>query len=78
MNDIKRNFRIKSEASCKLEGSSLTSCEAQFIFVTKGRIVKRIDLKEDKMDKLPNMNIQRYQHSSCTLGKTLYVMGGNG
>ena len=80
MDDIKQNFRIKSgnNADCKLEGSSLTSWQAQFIFLTKGRIVKRYDVKRDKMDRLPNMNVNRCQHSSCTLGKTLYVLGGNG
>ena len=27
---------------------------------------------------MPNLTLARYDHSSCTLGETLYVMGGDG
>ena len=30
----------------------------------------------DRWEILPELNVARYNHSSCTLGKTLYVLGG--
>ena len=30
----------------------------------------------DRWERLPSMNAARHRHSSCTLGKTMYVLGG--
>ena len=38
--------------------------------------VKRYDIKRDKLEDLPELNVGRMNHSSCTLRKTLYVIGG--
>ena len=38
--------------------------------------VERYDPMRDIWESLPTLNLSRYLHSSCILGKTLYVLGG--
>jgi len=38
--------------------------------------VQRYDTLTDRWKILPELNIGRVHHSSCTLGNTLYVLGG--
>ena len=40
--------------------------------------VERYDTLQDKWESLPSLNTARFEHSSCILGKTLYVIGGLG
>ena len=62
----------------------MTSLQPQFIFISGGYIqngqfinaVERYDCMGDRWESLPGLNLARNGHSSCTLGKTLYVLGG--
>ena len=63
----------------------MTSLQPQFILISGGynqdhpalSDVERYDSLNDRWESLPDLNQARNFHSSCTLGKTLYVMGGN-
>ena len=58
--------------------------EPQFVFISGGKSqsnlalndVERYDSIRDHWESLPSLNEARYDHSSCTLGKILYVLGG--
>ena len=82
MNDKKRSFKFVGKADCLFnDGASLTSLRDQFIFLTGGHKkfiakAKRYDLKRDKWEQLPELNVGRCNHSSCTIGNALYVIGG--
>ena len=82
MNDKKRTFKFDGKAASFFnDGASLTYWRDQFIFLTGGHKkfltkAKRYDLKRDKWEQLPALNVGRNNHSSCTIGKALYVIGG--
>ena len=58
--------------------------QPRFIFITGGsdendqllNVAERYDSIRNTWALLPFLNIVRANHSSCTLGKTLYVLGG--
>ena len=58
--------------------------EFRFIFLTGGfnsdnqalNDVERYDSISDTWESLPKLNLERSHPTSCTLGKTLYVLGG--
>ena len=58
--------------------------EFRFIFLTGGfnsdnqalRDVERYDSISDTWESLPRLNLARSHATSCTLGMTLYVLGG--
>ena len=58
--------------------------QSRFIFISGGFTeygevlcdVERYDSISDTWENLPSLNLSRSGHSSCTLGKALYVLGG--
>ena len=63
----------------------LTSIQPKFIVISGGLFsdffnaindVELYDTEKDKWVSLPKMNEAREQHSSCSLGDTLYILGG--
>ena len=58
--------------------------EPRFVYISGGydqnfvilKDVERYDSIRDRWESLPELNYARMNHSSCTLGNTLYVIGG--
>ena len=38
--------------------------------------VTRYDIFKNKFESMPSLNVARYYHSSCALGKSLYIFCG--
>ena len=75
---------VKASPSFVRAYASLTSLWPRFIFFAGGTnqneivsdVVERYDAMSDRWESLPSMNVARAFYSSCTLGKTMYVLGG--
>ena len=78
------DFIEKLHLTFSFKRASQTSMQAQFIFISEGynrdgqivNDVERYDSMRDRWESLPRLNVARCFHSSCTLGNTLYVLGG--